>query len=156
MKKFPHGLASMVIFGIALLVGFIPILEVSVLSATFYLMIIIFGFIIIIYSYCTKCDQRFDCGHIILGKIAKWLPKRSNDSYSTLDYLGVLVPIMLILFYPQPLLWQHKYLPYVFWLLLIISSTEIIFYVCPKCQNTKCTLCKNCSKKKLLEEKNHQ
>ena len=142
MKTHKHGIISIILFFFAIVLGTIAIINISFFIAKIYIILVIVGFLSVIYSYCTKCEARFNCGHVILGKIAKWLPKRKNTNYSFWDYLGVIIPMLIIILYPQVWLWKIKWMFVLFWLLCGISVFVISFYVCTSCKNSKCALCK--------------
>ncbi|MBN1185230.1 MAG: hypothetical protein JXB49_23295 [Bacteroidales bacterium] len=143
MKKLPHGLISLTLAFLSISGGFYAIFIVNNLLAILYSIIMLLGFMVIIYSYCTKCPGRFTCGHIILGKLAALFPKRDEEAYSKWDYLGVIISFLLIIAIPQFYLWKIKWLFISFWTLLILAVMEINKHVCTKCLNNNCALCKN-------------
>lgn len=143
MKHKKHGIISIVIVFLAFVIGITAIFLERPDLAFLYILIILAGFLIIMYSYCTKCEGRFNCGHVIIGKIAQWLPVRKNGSYTKLDYIGVILPFLIVLVFPQIWLWKIKWMFFAFWILLIIAVLEINKYVCTKCVNVKCVMCKN-------------
>ena len=141
MKNLKHGIISIILAGISFVIAFLSIIQLSNVAAFIYLALILLGFISIIYSYCTKCEGRFNCAHVFIGKIAQVFPKRKDKGYSTFDYIGLLVPLVLIIGFPQYWLWKTPELLIPFWILFIVSGLEIKKYVCVKCLNTKCVLC---------------
>jgi len=138
-----HGIISMIIFFAAIVLGIIAIFKESKSMAIGYIIFLLLGFISVIYSYCTKCAGRFNCGHVIIGKMAQRFPKREQGSYTGWDYLGVIIPLMVILLTPQFFLWKITWMFISFWILTIIAVWEIGKYVCTKCPNSQCKLCKN-------------
>jgi hypothetical protein len=143
MKNLPHGIISIILAGLAIFVGIIAVFEDSIILAMLYLAANILGFLIIVYSYCTKCAGRAKCAHVILGKITKLLPHREQSKYSFFDYAGVVVPFILIVAFPQFYLIKHFWMLIGFWLFLLVAILEINKYVCITCVNSKCLLCKN-------------
>jgi hypothetical protein len=143
LKVNKHGIISMTIFFAAILLGTIAILKISKSMAIGYIIFLMLGFISVIYSYCTKCAGRFNCGHIIIGRIAQRFPKREQSKYTGWDYMGVIIPLLLILLAPQLFLWKTKWMFISFWILSLIAVWEISRYVCTKCPNDQCKLCKN-------------
>jgi hypothetical protein len=141
-KNNKHGLISMTIFFAAILLGIIAIFKESSSMAISYIIFLLLGFISIIYSYCTKCAGRFHCGHIIIGKIAQQFPKRKQRAYSKSDYAGVIIPLLIMILFPQIFLWKITWMFISFWVLSIVAVLEINKYVCNKCQNSQCVMCK--------------
>jgi hypothetical protein len=137
-----HGIISMILFFAAITLSIIAMLRESTLGTIIYLIFLLLGFISVIYSYCTKCTGRFHCGHIIIGKIAQRFPKRSQTLYTQWDYIGVIIPLLIILLFPQLFLFKIKWMFFGFWLLTILAVIEIKLFVCTKCPNSQCVSCK--------------
>jgi hypothetical protein len=143
MKNLPHGIISIILAGIAMLIGFLAIYNLNRQMAFAFLLVLVLGFVIIAYSYCSKCSSRNNCAHIIVGKITKLLPKREQSNYTFGDFAGVIVPFFLILGIPQIYLIKHIWMLLSFWGLFIIAYLEINKFVCTACQNSRCPMCKN-------------
>ena len=143
MKNKIHGLISVLFFFVSTIIGTVAIMRFSLLFAIFYIIISLFSFMIVLYSYCSKCVSRNDCGHVIPGLITKILPKRKDGKYTTLDVFGIIFFMLVIIVLPQ--YWLIKTIPLLitFWALLIICGIEISLFVCKKCNNINCYLCPN-------------
>jgi hypothetical protein len=137
-----HGIISMILFFAAITLGIIAMSSESILCTIFYLVFLLIGFISVIFSYCTKCAGRFHCGHIIIGKIAQRFPRRKQTQYTKWDYIGVIIPLLIILLFPQPFLFKIKWMFIFFWILTIIAVFQIKLFVCTKCKNSQCFSCK--------------
>jgi hypothetical protein len=95
--------------------------------------------LVIIWSFCSKCPCReHSCGHVLLGKITRYLPWRAEGKYSAMDLAGVVIPVILILIFPQ--FWLKNNLPVfgMFWALLAAAGIEISAKVCRGCGNKYC------------------
>jgi len=150
MKKLPHGIISIILAGIAIFIGTIALFYENYRLALVYILCLVSGFFIISYSYCTKCQGRTKCAHVVFGKITKLFPVRKQSNYSFLDYLGVVIPILFIVVFPQMYLLKNIWMFIAFWILLIVAILEINRFVCIVCTNSKCLLCKNeCIKNKI-------
>ena len=155
MKNFPHGIVSLLLTSVALLLGIVAISSVNIIPGFTYITILITGFLVVIYSYCTKCPGRFKCGHVIFGKIAQRMPRRKNTNYSNLDYLGVILPLLFMMVVPQFWLWKTTWMFITFWILMAVSVLEIYLFVCSGCTNSKCLFCRNeCVKKVIVTLEN--
>lgn len=143
MKNLPHGIISIILAGIAIFIGFLAVFDANQSIALIFLLTIVIGFIIIAYSYCSKCASRDNCAHVIIGKITKLLPGRRQTNYTFWDYAGVIVPFVLILIVPQIYLIKHLWMLISFWVLLVIAGLEVNIFVCTMCSNSKCSMCKN-------------
>lgn len=141
-RKF-HGLLSLALFMIAVLIGLFFLMNRTLFWGLTYAVILIVSPLVIVYSFCSKCLCRFDeCGHVFPGKLSQRLPLRKQGSYTFWDYTGVMVPFLALLLFPQIWLWQNKVVWFIFWLLIIIAIFEIRLFVCLKCRNVECPLCK--------------
>ncbi|MFC1883203.1 hypothetical protein ACFL2O_00390 [Thermodesulfobacteriota bacterium] len=141
MNRF-HGVFSLVLVAVSLLIGIYVLMSESVLTGIVYSAVIAVSIVVIVYSYCSKCDCRLDsCGHVIPGKLTKFLPDRAGRGYNALDYIGVVLPFAAIILLPQMSLWKNKILFSLFWVFLVLALLEIFFFVCTKCMNNKCILC---------------
>lgn len=138
-----HGIVSISLLGISFLIGLFAVLTTSITMGLIYLFLIVSLFLVIVYSYCCKCSCReHSCGHVLPGKITKYLPKRKQSKYTTLDILSVLVSFLIMVIFPQFWLFKNLLLLLAFWSLLIIAIMEILLLVCTVCKNEKCALCK--------------
>jgi hypothetical protein len=136
-----HGIISIIQFSIAIVIAVYSIYTVSILYFVAYLALLVICMVVVLFSYCTKCASNKDCSHIIIGKVIHLFPKRKQRDYSIYDYLGVSVPLLLIVGIPQYFLWNNLYLLLFFWIFFIGALIEIIKYVCPRCLNNRCLLC---------------
>lgn len=143
MKDKLHGIISLVLCFLSFMVGIVGIAKYSGINSMSYIGIILLGMTTVIYSYCCKCVCRLsNCGHFLPGKVTKMLPKRKQGKYNLIDYVGVMIPLLIIVLYPQIWLIKNAFLLVLFWLLLIAAVIEILSCVCTKCDNTRCALCK--------------
>ncbi len=134
-----HGVFSLVLIVISIVIGIVAISFTSVVQALIYIAITIFAFGCVVYFYCLKCPCRLDsCGHVLPGKLTSLFPKRPSDTYLALDILATVIALAIIIFFPQYWLWKYKILFLVFWLLLLIGTAEILLFVCKECKNAKC------------------
>ena len=123
------GIADYALFNYSKLLGLI------------YLMIIILAFSFIALTYCTKCPIRERCNHLIPGFVSK-LRKYNSSSYTNLDIVSTLFAVLVIITFPQYWMFESFYLFLIFWFLMLIAGIEIFFFVCSKCGNMKCALCR--------------
>jgi len=139
--KNPHGLISLLLLVISIIFGSLVVLSKSTFLGFVYLLILVISFPVIIYSFCSKSPCRYNnCGHILPGLLTKILPKRQTKEYTKLDWIGVLIPSLIIVLYPQYWLWGNKLYLLFFWLPILIGVYDIKRCVCPKCVNNYCPL----------------
>lgn len=106
-----------------------------------YMGVSLIGLLVLVFSFCSKCPCRVnDCGHDLFGRITKFLPARHEIGYNFWDYLGVIVPLVFILAFPQFWLWQYINVAIIFWALFILALIVILMKVCPGCKNNYCPL----------------
>lgn len=142
-----HGIFSIALIGISLLIALLTVTYFNQLMGVLYLLLEISLLLLIIYSYCCKCDcKEHNCGHVIPGRIAMVLPKRSQGRYSTADISSLIIAFLILLIFPQFWLWKSTFLLVAFWISLIIAGIDIVLFVCPSCKNRNCVLCKTKTK----------
>ncbi len=137
------GVISLILFAIVLALGAFAIAQSSPATAMVYILIILFFTLLIIYSFCTKCQCRHhSCGHVLPGKLAGMLPEREQTNYSFMDIFITFFSLIIILAFPQPWLYGNKYLFFCFWIIMAIGGALVTFFVCSKCENKKCPVCR--------------
>lgn len=133
-----HGVWSLVLVFVAIMIGAVSIKQSSIFIALVYIGLSLVSLVIVIYSFCSKCPCRHDCGHVLPGKLTELLPKRVQGPYEKLDYFGVSLPFLFIIGFPQFWLVAQLQLIVTFWVLLIIAVIEITKKVCKGCGNKLC------------------
>ena len=144
MKNRIHGLISILLVISAFLIGMYAVISQSLVYGLVYVCVIAASPFIIGYAFCSKCPCRLDsCGHIFVGKITKYVPDRTQSEYTIADYIAVFVPMLILIAFPQLWLWDNKILLGIFWMFFLVAAIEINFFVCTRCGNKACALCKN-------------
>lgn len=140
MSKF-HGLFSIGLVLAAFALAAFSIFSVSVTMGLIYAGMLMVGFLIIMYAYCAKCSCREGkCMHVFPGMIAKILPKRKPGPYHSLDYVGLILPFIILVGFALPYLLENMIYFLTFLVLLVIGVSEIYFFVCTVCENMECVL----------------
>jgi hypothetical protein len=138
-KRQIHGVASLFIISLSVLIGFYALAKESDAYALTYAGIVLAGSLLIIYSFCAKCPcKRDSCGHLIAGKMACALPPRKTEKYSSAEIIITVVSIGAIMFFPMPILLKEPYLLAAYLLMLLPGILELRFCVCPGCGNINC------------------
>jgi membrane protein YdbS with pleckstrin-like domain len=136
-----HGILSLLMLLMAIVIGALSVFKSSVVLTVAYLGASMILFMVVIYSYCSKCPCRLhSCAHILPGKLTTFLPSRKVGQYTALDFLGVTIPLVIIFAFPQLWLIKNLFLLIVFWALVIVALVEIRFSVCKGCGNNYCPL----------------
>lgn len=134
-----YGLITILIHFAALLIGLAAIWPYSPTHAAIYAVIIVVTTLTLIYSFCSKCPcHHKECSHLILGPIAKILPKRKVGRYGPCDYWGLGLSFFVSVTYPEYWLWKYDLLPYIFYGMVITALGGILLKVCPSCKNCNC------------------
>ncbi len=136
-----HGYISILIFLIALGIGDYNFFKESVFWGVVYASVVVFGFMSISFTYCTKCIIRSNCKHFFPGLISQ-LVKHKNKAYTKADFIVTIISVVLMIALPQYWLFEKIKYFIVFWILIIIAGVEVIFFVCKTCGNKKCAMCK--------------
>jgi len=137
-----HGVTSLLLESLAILVGFTAIWQNHKIAGILYGVLILASVPAILFSYCAKCEVRLTgCRHIFPGQITRLLPTRDEKAYHIMDYLGLLLPAAALIIFPQPWLVNNKPLFTLFWACLVGGVVQILLRVCKGCGNSKCIMC---------------
>ncbi|MDK9698883.1 MAG: hypothetical protein OEM52_01860 [bacterium] len=135
-----HGLISILLFFLAVGIAAWTVFQSSALYGWLYLVVTVLGTLGIVYSFCCKCCSKHQCSHIILGMMAKKMPKRPVGKYTKWDVVGMASSFFAVVAFPQVWLWSYLYHALLFWALALFIVWEIAHHVCPSCKNTLCPL----------------
>lgn len=134
-----HGLTSMVLFTIAVFIAMAAIARYSWPAVAGFVAVNIVSTLGIAFFYCARCTcRRHHCSHVLIGKVADWLPARRQAPYAVTDYLGMFLSAGIVFLYPLPWLWRQPAYLAAFLLIGLLATTEILLAVCPSCRNTNC------------------
>lgn len=134
-----HGLTSLALIGIDLIIGLIVIINGAWLWVLLYLTAIGALAVILTRSFCAKCPCKDKCAHVILGKAAKPFSLPPGP-YSHNELLALLLTTLVLFGLPQFWLWQTPLWLAIYWALLIIALVQIRLVICPACDNCFCPL----------------
>jgi hypothetical protein len=142
-KKF-HGVFSLLLFSLAIIVALISLSNQSLWLALLYLVIVGLSSCGILYAYCTKCSVRLDnCSHVIPGSLTRYFPIRNQGPYTFLDYASTILLLLVLVLFPQYWLLTDRVALFLFWILAVIATAEILVFVCRQCENVQCLMCPN-------------
>jgi len=142
MKINLHGIFSLILVLASVVIALLYMLSLSPVLGLAYLVVIIITNPIVLYVYCAKCLCREEaCSHVFPGKLTRLLPARKQGPYTFADYFWTALSLLALFGFPIAWLWQSKMLFFVYWLLLLIGLTEILFLVCRNCRNENCPMC---------------
>lgn len=134
-----YGFITVVMHFIGLGIGLLAILPHSKFHAVCYACLVVATTLGLVYSFCAKCPCHWkQCSHVVLGPLARILPKRKVCPYRPADYWGLGISFFLPAVYQAPWLWRHPVLPYVFYPLFAATIAMILWKVCPQCRNVYC------------------
>jgi hypothetical protein len=144
MKNRIHGLVSILLAIFALVLGLYSVISQSLVYGLMYAAVMTVSPFIIGYAFCSKCPCKVDsCGHVFVGKITKYVPERKQGSYTMIDYIAVCIPVLVLIAFPQMWLWDNKILFGIFWVCFMAAGIDVIFFVCTRCGNKECAMCRN-------------
>ena len=139
-----HGYISVTLFFAALFTGFYSISIYSLLIASIYMVVCFAALSVVAASYCSKCRCRNNCNHWIIGKLSVLFSKPKDGAYTMSDlFIKTLFPLALIIAFPQYWLIKSLVLFITYWAVSLVAGIEIYFFVCNKCLNAKCSMCRN-------------
>jgi hypothetical protein len=138
-----HGVASLLLESLAIVIGFTAVWQAHKVAGVIYAILILAAVPLILYAYCSKCEVRLTgCRHVIPGQMTRLLPARKNEHYGILDYVGLTLPVAVLVAFPQPWLLENMLLLILFWACLAGGLVQILLRVCKGCGNQKCIMCR--------------
>jgi len=141
MKGQLHGMISLVLILLSIIVALSALISESVTLGVGYLVIALVSPLIILYAFCAKCLCREACRHVLPGRLTRFFPKRPQTDYTRSDIFWTVVPLMALFIFPQFWIWKNKALFFLFWILCLAGVLEIFLLVCRGCRNTRCPIC---------------
>jgi len=137
-----HGVISLVLFVIAILIGMYAVVIHNFLIGLIYMLFLPIGACIALLGFCPKCSHVADrtCRHVIPGEIVRLFSFNNIDGqYRIANYLILIVPMSLIIGIPQIFLFRQGVLWFVvFWGIIAVIAAEIVTFVCRSCKNANC------------------
>lgn len=134
-----YGLITVLMHVTGLGIGLAAILPHSSLHAAIYLILSVAATLGLVYCFCSKCPcHRRHCSHVLLGPIARILPKRKICKYHSADYWGLGLTFFAPAVYQAHWLWKNAVLSCLFYSLFIATILLILWKVCPQCRNVNC------------------
>jgi hypothetical protein len=142
MKGKFHGVFSLVLITVSMIVGIIALFEQSTALGGIYILIILISQPVILYAFCSKCPCREDsCRHVFPGKLTKIFPGREENAYTGWDLFWTSLALAVLFLFPQYWLWKNKILLILFWIPSVVAVLEILNFVCRGCKNFHCPNC---------------
>lgn len=138
-----HGIVSMTLISIAVVIGMVVMSLQSLYLGLIGLLSFLLFMIPVAALFCSKCDNRENCVHWFPGKISKLLSKARKGPYTNIEIASVIATFLILIALPQYWLMDFSWLMVVYWLLMVAAVFEISNFVCTKCINRKCPMCKN-------------
>jgi hypothetical protein len=132
-----HGLMSVTLVAIAILIAVLMLAQIAWGWVVGYILLCAVGGGAILYGYCAKCPCKACCAHVLPGKIAGRFP-RTPGPYSSVEVAALIVAGLLILGLPQLWIWRNVTAGVVFWVLAAIAFVQILLFVCGACANSYC------------------
>lgn len=140
VKNKIHGVVSLVLIGVALIIGFLSILVENINFATFYVLLLFASPFSVCYFYCRKCPCRIkNCGHVFPGKVTRIFKSGKSGKYNFLDYFVTISVLLLLVVFPQYWMIKRSEIFVLFWLLMIFAIIEARVFVCSRCENIICS-----------------
>lgn len=134
-----HGISSLVLAIIAILIGAIAIFSVSTGWGLVYLGVLGLGSQAVLRAYCAKCPAKAYCAHVLPGKAALKIDRRPGPyTFAEISLTGA--ALALIVGLPQVWLWRYPGAAMVFWGLIAVAATQILTNVCRACKNVNCPI----------------
>jgi hypothetical protein len=139
MRKQTHGVVSLGLVTVALAAACQSLFQQSLSLGMLYMFLAGIAVPVVLYSFCAKCPDREQCGHVVPGQAAGRLFKgRKPGPYSSRDLFLTAAALAILVFLPQIWLWRHPVAFGAFWILLVPAAVDIRSAVCRDCGNAHC------------------
>ena len=142
MQSKSHGIISIFLIGIAILIAAYVAAFLNLLLMLGFLLFSILSVAVVIFSYCAKCPCKNHCPHLLPGLIANNI-NRQPGPYTKLELFGLIIALSILLLMPNIWLWHNLPAFILYWIIVIIAIFEIRKYVCKPCGNINCPLNQN-------------
>jgi len=133
-----HGVTSLGLMFAALAIGVVAVSRHSWLAAGVGICVSVLWVLPVAWFFCTKCCCRLDCGHVLLGLITRALPERRLGPYTKTEALFTVLPLLVVVVYPQYWLAKETPLLIAFWCLVAVAGLQAVLFVCRGCSNAAC------------------
>ena len=138
MSKKIHGLTSLGLVLIALVLAARILFQEAVGLGVGYLVLSGSAILVVLYAFCSKCSSRDNCGHVFPGMMARMFKNRKTGPYTKAEFLWTILSLLFIIGFPQVWLWRNLGLLVLFWALILAAVVEIRLAVCRACDNIHC------------------
>ncbi len=138
MKTQFHGLTSLGLILVAVIIAAAAMFKTSLGLGVVYLVICAAAPAVIIYAFCAKCPCQTHCGHVFPGKLAATFTNRAPAPYTKTELAALGLALLLLMGLPQFWLWQYISSFVAFWLLNAVAMIQVRSVVCRACDNVYC------------------
>jgi hypothetical protein len=135
-----HGVTSISLVGIAIVIAAVVMFQVSWLLGVLYLVGCLVAPLGIVCAFCAKRPCRTHCAHVVFGKLAVALTNRQPGPYTPAEIALVGLGLLWLLGVPQIWLWRTPIWLIGFWMLNAIAVLQIRLAVCRSCENVHCPI----------------
>jgi hypothetical protein len=142
MSRQFHGVTSLGLAALAIVIAAITLFQNSLVLGVIYLAACGIGGWTVVYAYCSKCTCKANCAHVLPGKAAL-IYNRQPGPYTKTEIAALILALLPIIALPQFWLWQSKSLFIIYWLLIAIALIQVRTVICRSCDNTHCPLNNN-------------
>ena len=139
MTKQFHGITSLSLVAIAIIIAASVLFRTSLTLGIVYLAICAAAPLVVLYAYCAKCSCQAHCGHVFPDKAAQVF-NREPGPYTLIELAAMILALALLIGLPQFWLWRYTGLFIAFWVLNGIALVQIRIVVCRTCGNIYCPM----------------
>lgn len=107
----------------------------SIFLSIIYILFCISSLIMIIYTFCKKCQKKDKCKLYIPTNLVKLLPERTSFNYKRYDYLFLYLFFLIILTIPQYWICKNIYLTLIFWFFCLLTYVKVCKGNCKGCNH---------------------
>ncbi len=139
MTKQFHGMTSLGLAAIGIVIAAVVMFQTSWVLGVAYLAVCAVSAGGIVYAYCAKCPCKARCAHVLPGKAAMAF-NRQPGPYTATEIIVLVLALLLLIGLPQFWLWRYTGLCVIYWLLNAVALVQIRLVVCRTCENVNCPL----------------
>ena len=142
--KNSSGIISLVLIGLAILVGLGNIFYIWPIMALAQVFLVVMASYVILMNYCRKCPHSMNesCHHVLPGRLAKRLPYKKTGKYTFFEKASVAAMVLLVFIGPLQYMVNY-FMLLVYTGLWVVAIIMIRSRVCTGCYNRWCPACPN-------------
>jgi hypothetical protein len=133
-----HGIMTLGLAALAVALAAVAAFHHSVVLGAVYMLLSALAVPVVLLSYCAKCPDSDQCGHVLPGRAVSVLGGKRKGAYSKSDLALTAAALAVVFMLPQAWLWKRPADGVVFWGVMAAAAFDIRLMICRDCGNRHC------------------